>query len=1051
MLRRLLIPLIPAASLGAADKVPSYAFEVRPILSDKCFACHGPDGGKREAGLRLDTAEGSAAPLKDSQGSAIVPGDPEKSAAWQRILSKDPEQVMPPPSSHLTLSDEEKDVLRRWIEGGAKYEPHWSFQPLPEVVAVPQVKDATWPKGDIDCFILARMESEELAPSPAAEPLRWLRRATLDLTGLPPSADDLAAFQAAAPSDLTAAKAAAVERLLASPRFGEHFAVPWLDAARYADSYGYQSDQLTAFWPWRDWVVRSLNANLPVDRFITWQVAGDLLPDATREQKLATAFNRLHRLTNEGGSVQQEFLVENMADRLHTFGSVFLALTMECTRCHDHKYDPIGMRDYYSLGAFFNSIPERGFYSAQSIQPSPGLLLPDAEQEKQLDEAKKREQQAAAAVEKRIAESDADFDAWLAQASPTLPASDLVSHLTFDGEGPASALPDAAGAAEANGNGLPRVTGRSGAAVKFDGDTGISLPGRLQHDRCDPWTVDMVIRDTVGNPSPIVLLHRSLGTDVGFNGLELLLADSHLEARVVRDWPGNAIGVRAKGKIPREQWARVTFSYDGSSSSSGLKLYLDGAPLETEITADSIFKSITTPSHGDGTATIGQRFRDRGFLGGEVDELKIYKRALASLEVAALNDPARWTAAVADTTANRAAMKEVWLCSLDEGYRAASVALREARAAVIAAEEKIFEIPVMRESKEPQPAHILARGAYDAPRSKENEVGREVFSQILIPFPENAPRNRLGLAQWLTDPRHPLTSRVFVNRVWANFFGTGIVESADNFGLQGSLPSHPELLDWLARNFVSQGWDLKRLCREIVLSSTYGQDSRMRSDLRERDPANRLVARGPSRRLSSEQIRDSALSASGLLEQRDGGPPVSPYQPGGDLWRESNSMSPAYHRSNGADLYRRSLYSVWKRTSPLPNMLAFDSPTREVCTIRRPQTNTPLQALVLLNDAQFVEAARALVAKVQPLPAEQRLATAFTACASRPPNSRESVLLGELYEEQLAVFKADPESAKKLLAIGESAAARDLDPVEAAAMTVVCQAILNLDAAVWSR
>jgi hypothetical protein len=1030
------ILLIPALFVAAAQAEPiSYAYEIRPILSDKCFACHGPDAAKRESGLRLDTVEGATGPLKETPGSAIVPGDPAKSAAWQRILSDDPDQTMPPPSSHLTLSEAEKGVIRRWIEEGAKYQPHWAFQPLPEKVDVPEPDDPQWPKETLDRFVLTRLEKEELKPSPAADPLRWLRRATLDLTGLPPTPEEIESFRATATSDFGVAKVAAVERLLASPRFGEHFAVPWLDAARYADSYGYQSDQLTAFWPWRDWVVRSLNANLPVDQFIAWQVAGDLMPDASREQKLATTFNRLHRLTNEGGSVAEEFLVENMADRVHTFGTVFLALTMECTRCHDHKYDPIGMRDYYSLGAFFNSIPERGFYTSQGIQPSPGLLLPDATQEAAMADARVKIDAAAAEVEKRRASSDADFKAWLA-SSPAAPvADDQVSHLTFDEDS----------------SGLPKVTGKTGMAVKLDGDAGVPLPGVLAYDRCDPFTIDMVIRDTVANPAPVILIHRSFGTDVGYNGIELFLAGGRIEARVVRDWPGNALGIRSAAVVKKDEWARVTFTYDGSSSAAGMKLYLDGKPLETEVTADAIYKSITPGSHGDGVATIGQRFRDRGFLGGEVDELKIFKRALGALEVAAVGDPAQWQAALADPGPRRSELKEAWLATSDPAFRDALQNLRDARAALIAAEDRVFEIPVMRESEKPAASHILARGAYDAPRGKENEVGRDTFSQILIPFPKDAPRDRLGLAKWLTDPRHPLTSRVFVNRVWASFFGGGIVETTDNFGLQGSLPSHPELLDWLARDFISGGWDLKRLCRSIVLSSTYGQDSRMRSALAVRDPSNRLLARVSPRRLSAEQIRDLALASSGLLRQREGGPPVSPYQPGGDLWRESNSMSPAYHRSKGPDLYRRSLYSVWKRTAPLPNMLAFDSPTREVCTIRRPQTNTPLQALVLLNDPQFVEAARSLAAKVFSLHPDERLAAAFTASASRPPTQKEAELLNGLHREQLEFFKADVEGAKKLLSLGDSPAARDLDPVEAAALTVACQAILNLDAAVWNR
>ncbi len=1038
--------LIVSPVASRAGTAVSYAFDVRPILSDKCFACHGPDAGKREAGLRLDTAEGAFAPLKDSAGSAIVPGDPETSAAWKRIVSDDPEITMPPPSSHLTLNGEEKEVLRRWIEQGAKYEPHWAFQPLPDTVPIPETKDSEWPQNDIDRFILARLETEGLSPSPPADPLRWLRRATLDLTGLPPSLEEIAAFEKTARDDFASAKTAAVERLLASPRFGEHFAVPWLDAARYADSYGYQSDQLTAFWPWRDWVIRSLNSNLPIDDFITWQIAGDLLPDATREQKLATAFNRLHRLTNEGGSVAEEFLVENMADRVHTFGSVFLALTLECSRCHDHKYDPIPMRDYYALGAFFNSIPERGFYSSGAIQPSPGLLLPSADQETKLHEAERAIDAALAAVEFRRSSSDADFDAWLASAPAAAPLEGLVSHLTFDGEGPASKLEDLAGAPEASGNGLPRVPGKSGAAIRLDGDTGISLPGRLEADRCDPWTVDLVIRDVAVNPEPVVLIHRSFGTDVGFNGIELLLACGHVEARIVRDWPGNAIGIRSLQAVPQNQWARISFTYDGSSSPEGLRLYLDGQPLETETTADAIWKSIATRGHGDGTAAIGQRFRDRGFRGGEVDELRIFSRALAPLEVAALHDPAAWTAALAGLVSNQSGLKEAWLASTDPAHREALASLRTARAAMIAAEESMFEIPVMRETERPRPAHVLDRGAYDSPRTKDNEIGRGTFTDILIPFPEEEPRDRLGLARWLTDPRHPLTARVFVNRIWANFFGEGIVETSDNFGLQGSLPSHPELLDWLARDFVANGWDLKRLCRKIALGSTYGQDSRVRGDATEKDSADRLLARGPSRRLSAEQIRDLALVSSGLLRHRDGGPPVSPYQPGGDLWRESNSMSPAYRQSVGVDLHRRSLYSVWKRTSPLPNMLAFDSPTREVCTIRRPQTNTPLQALVLLNDIQFVEAAQALAAKVSQLPEGERLAAAFAACTSRPPTAREAEILAELHAGQLALFKSRPGEAEKYLLQNPGT-----DPAEAAALAVTCQAILNLDASIWNR
>ncbi|MDB6080276.1 MAG: endo-inulinase, partial [Akkermansiaceae bacterium] len=806
----LLLTISATAFLKAGEPPVSYAFDVRPILSDKCFACHGPDGGKREAGLRLDNAEGAYAPFKESKGSAIVPGDLANSVAWRRILSADPEQIMPPPKSHLLLEDGEKEILKKWIEQGAKYEPHWAFQPLPDVVPVPETQDATWPREEIDRFILKKLETQNLAPSAPADPIRWLRRVTFDVTGLPPSTEEVTAFTQAAAADFQKAKEAAVERLLGQKSFGEHFAVAWLDAARYADSYGYQSDQLTAFWPWRDWVIRALNRDEPIDRFMTEQLAGDLLPGATEDQKLATTFNRLHRLTNEGGSVQQEFLVANMGDRVQTFGSVFLALTLECTKCHDHKYDPVTMRDYYSLGAFFNSIPERGFYSSATIQPAPSLLLPDAGQREKIAAAKEK----VAALEKALAErrsaAGEDFSQWLASPGHDLPQTDITSSISFSGEGKARAIPDTAGAEPGQGNGLPLVPGLKGAAVHFDGDTGVSLPGRLTGDRSDPWTLDLKLRDTLREKEPVVIFHRSFGTDVGYNGIELLLADGHLEARIVRDWPGNAIAVRSLAAIPQNDWARVTWTYDGSSKSSGLKLYLDSRPLAVEVVADSIWKSITEASYGDGVATLGQRFRDRGFRDGEIESVKIWNRDLSPLEIAALQDPARWQAAF-DDPAQREDLKTTWLGTIDPASRQLAKELRAARAEIIAAEQEVMEIPVMQEAKEMRPSYILARGAFDAPRTEEVKVTRNTFGQILQPFPQDAPRDRLGLAKWLTDPHHPLTSRVYVNRIWANFFGAGIVESSDNFGLQGSLPSHPELLDWLARDFISHGWDLKRL------------------------------------------------------------------------------------------------------------------------------------------------------------------------------------------------------------------------------------------------
>ena len=611
-------------------------------------------------------------------------------------------------------------------------------------------------------------------------------------------------------------------------------------------------------------------------------------------------------------------------------------------------------------------------------------------------------------------------------------------------------LDDAVATEPVRAGGAERVPGRSGQALRLDGDTGVALPGRLQYDRCDPWTVDLVLRDPEQVPESAMVLHRSFGTDVGYNGLEIRLAGGRAEVALVRDWPGNALGVRTLAAIPRGEWTRLTVSYDGSSRAGGIRVFFDGKRQELEVLADEVRKSIATRTHGNGEATIGARFRDRGFRNGEVDELGIWSRALSELEVEALERPEAWGEALGDPSREEA-LRRFWVSAIDPPCREAAVALQQARRARIAAEDAVFEVPVMRETPEPVPAHVLERGAYDAPRTEDRRVERDVFSEILPAFPAGEPRDRLGLARWLTGDKHPLTSRVFVNRIWAGFFGRGIVESADNFGLQGALPSHPGLLDWLARDFVDHGWDLKRLCRMIVLSEAYGRDGRVRADLRERDPGNRLLARGPVRRLAAEQLRDLALFVSGLLDERRGGPPVSPYQPGEDLWRESNSMSPPYRQSVGVDLHRRSVYSVWKRTAPLPNMLAFDAPTREVCTVGRPSTNTPLQALVLLNDVQFVEAARALAARVSALPADQRIAAAFRACATRGPTPRELELLEGLLDAQAEKFRADPKAAEAYLASGSSELGRDRDPVELAALAVVCQAILNLDSTVWTR
>ncbi len=1044
------------AETASAETRPPVSFDrdVRPILSDKCYKCHGPDAGTREADLRLDTREG----ILDH---VVVPKKPAESELVSRVLSEDDDIRMPPADSKLVLNSEQKEVLRRWVAEGAPFAEHWAFVELPGSVPVPPVSDEVWPRETFDRFVLAKLEREGLRPTPPADALRLLRRMTLDLTGLPPSAEECREFEEhVAKKGLDTAAAEAADRLLASPAYGEHMAVAWLDAARYADSYGYQSDQLNTQWPYRDWVVRAFNDNLPYDQFISRQLAGDLLENATRDQILATAFSRLHRMTNEGGSIAEEWMVENAADRVATFGTAILGLTLECARCHDHKYDPITMRDHYSLMAFFNSIDENGMYDHAAKVPSPSLLLPTPEQEAQLETAREKVAAAEGALKKGIVDGLPRYEAWLTANSPPRSGegpgegSAPIAHFTFDGD--LSKIPNEAPGATGEGSaaGLRSVAGVRGNAVRFDGDHGATFPDVLKIDRWDAFSLDFWLRDTTRNSKPVVVLQRTFGTDVGYNGFDIILQDGVLEARFYRVWPGNAIGVRALEPIARDEWQHMALTYDGSSTASELKLYLNGKEISVEILRDRMTKSASLVLHGSGALTLGERFRDRGFKGGEIDELRIYDRAITLLEVLDSHDGKALSAALADPQAHVARLEDYYYAAVDEDVRTLRQQLRDARRQFVEAEEAVHEVPVMEELPEPRPTFILARGAYDAPKMDANRVGRDTFEHMLIPFPDDAPRNRLGLAQWLTDPRHPLTARVFINRLWANFFGRGLVTTPENFGQQGAAPTHPELLDWLCRDFIDHGWDIKRLCRSIVLSATYGQDSRCSQELRARDPENTLLARGPSRRLSGEQIRDLALASSGLLERRPGGPPVSPYQPGGDLWRETNTMSPAYQQSVGKDLHRRSLYSVWKRTAPLPNMLAFDATSREVCTVARGRTNTPLQALVLLNDVQFVEASRVLAAAVSrehPQAADQ-IAAAFVRLTGRPPDAEEMQLLTDLYNEQRELFAdQSQQDPQKFVDLGESKAEPPVDPIHSAALAVTCQAILNLDATIYER
>lgn len=1047
LLRLFICAGLTATHVSLAEQSPvDYNRDVRPILSDKCFHCHGPDAGSRQADLRLDQPQ--AVPEY-----VVKPGDAVQSELFKRVSTTDPDSIMPPPASNRPLTSREVSVLRDWIQNGAVFSEHWAFQPLPTHVGIPDVAEESWVRDPIDRFVLRKLEDHDLRPTPEADSLRLLRRWTLDLTGLPPTVAECHEFTEGAGDNPALLAESVVDRLLASPAFGEHMAVAWLDAVRYADSYGYQADAMNTQWPYRDWVIRALNANLPYDEFLTWQLAGDLLPHASQDQLLATAFNRLHRMTNEGGSIPEEFLVENAADRVHTFGTAVLGLTLECARCHDHKYDPISMRDYYSVMAFFNSIDEHGLYNNSLKVPTPSLLLPTAEQRAALREAQAEISRLSDLQIKSMRDGRKRFEEWL--ADPQVPKNqDLVAYFDFDGEDESKIANLADGAQDtADVSAQKRVPGYSGKALRFNGEAGVSFPEHSSFKRSDEFTFSMWIRDATKNPLPVVLLQRTYGSETGYNGFDLCIGDGLISARMYRVWPGNGIGIRSAKPIPHGVWQHVALTYDGSGSADGFSLFVNGERQSVEVIRDGLVKEAFVTAYGDGHLTLGARWRDRGFDGGEIDEFRIYSRALTAIEVSHQYQGDAIDLQASDD-ANLEECEALYFSTVDCRYRALRRELALARQDYVEAQEPVQEVPIMEELPNERPTFVLARGAYDADTPPQSRVTRTTFVNIPPAFHDNLPKNRLGLAKWVTDPSHPLTARVFVNRVWANFFGRGLVATPENFGRQGEMPSHPDLLDWLARDFVAHGWDIKRLCRKIALSSTYRQDSRCGSELLELDPENRLLARGPRQRLSAEQIRDQALAASNLIDQQIGGPPVSPYQPGGDLWRESNSMSPSYQQSTGVDLYRRSVYSVRKRTAPLPNMQTFDAPSREVCIVARGHTNTPLQALVLLNDVQFVESARVLAEesmKRHPEPGE-RIRFAFLSLTGRQPDSTEVAVLGDLYSSQRAIFaRLQAQDIAKFIAIGDANADDELDMVELAAMTVTCQAVMNLDASIMRR
>ena len=1030
-----------------AGEAIDYNRQVLPILSDHCYRCHGPDEGSRKAHLRLDTREGA---FRVKEGRAVIaPGHGDASELISRITNPNPEKLMPPPDAHRKLTPAQIETIRAWVDQGAKWATHWALI-APARPPVPEVSDDGWPRNAVDHFVLAELKKQGLAPSPPATLAALLRRVSLDLTGLPPSPEAREAFLADSRPD---AYERLVDRLLASPRYGERMATPWLDLARYADTHGYQADRYRAMWAYRDWVIKSFNENQPYDQFVIWQLAGDLLPNATKEQRLATAFNRLHMQNEEGGIVEEEYRVAYNVDRVDTFGTAFLGLTFECSRCHDHKFDPITQKDFYSLFSFFQNVDEAGQtpYFTEPLN-SPTLMLSDAATDQKLAALAEK----IAGQEQRLrhlrGEMAEPFQKWLASKGPLPKLAGLVAEYRFDAiEGwklvntvdrskPAIAVEN------------PKlVEDEGGKAVELSGENGFHFPSVGHFSRVDPFSLSVRLKTSSNAPRVVVLHHSKAPIDAGSRGYELLLEGGRVAFGLHHMWPGNSLKVVTKQAVAIDRWTQITVSYDGSSSASGIRIYLDGRPADLEVVRDNLRKDITYGG-AEPDLALGYRFRDNGFKGGRVDELRVFDRALTPPEaeqLAGSDDFATaWNASPEQLTpAQRDGLMDYFADTTYEPMRQDAEELHALRREQNALVNPIPEIMVMQELPVPKPAFILKRGAYDA-------HGDEVHAttpSALPPMPPDEPRNRLGLAHWLFSKQNPLTARVAVNRLWQQMFGSGIVQTSDNFGSQGSPPSHPELLDWLACEY-QKDWDTKRLLKLIAMSATYRQSSRGSAELLARDPDNRLLARGPARRLSAEMLRDQALADAGLLVEKLGGPSVKPYQPPG-LWDVAMNH-PTYDQGHGDDLHRRSLYTFWKRTVPPPTMMAFDAPDRNYCVARRQSTSTPLQALAMLNDVQITEAARFISQRTIREGgdrAQARIAWMFRLITDRDPAEKEQAILKQLFDEQRETFAADPDAVKKLLSAGETKNDASLDPLDLAAGAVLAEAILNHDDALMRR
>ena len=1025
-MKRVVILVVIGLSLldvtHGTDRV-SFNRDIRSILSDACFQCHGPDDKQRKAGLRLDQKESV---LKGAESGAIpiVPGNVDASELVQRLITTDDNLVMPPRKSGKTLSHEQIELLKRWIAEGADYQGHWAFI-TPVRPAVPQIQNPLWATGNpIDAFIRSRLERVGLSPAPEADKPTLIRRVSLDLTGLPPTPAEIEAFL----NDPSPhAYETVVDRLLKSSRYGERMAQPWLDFARYADSNGFQVDSSRYQWPWRDWVIDAFNSNMPFDQFTIEQLAGDLLPNPTRSQIVATGFNRNHRLNGEGGLIAEEWRVETVIDRVETTGMTWLGLTLNCCRCHDHKYDPISQREFYQLFAFFNNVPESGTLQGESKNTEPTITAPSAGQDAVIAELDDKIK----AAEALVAAEAIKLPGYIAAWEPSFK----------------SKLSEKQGIVWTPLQPTEVKSERGAILTKLADGTYLASGENPNHD---------VYSITAPLPA---------GT---FSGIRLeCLPDDSLPNQSLGRYPnGNFVLSRVEAEVTSPELnapltakfnkAEATYSQQGweiglvldDVASNGWAV--DG-PTRREPTSAMFLVDgpLTVPAQ----ATITVRLRQEALGMHNIGRFRVSFTSLppSTVKLDGAQFPAALKAildlpAEKRSDADKAELETFFKANIDSPFKQAEASvsgLRKQKADLIA---NVPSVMVMKEGP-PRSAFVLTRGEYDKP-------GEQVSAGLLSLFPappSDVPINRLSLAKWIIDPANPLTARVWVNRTWEKFFGTGLVKTSENLGSQAEFPSHPELLDWLAVEF-SQGakpWDMKAIQKLIVMSATYRQSSRRDARSAQLDPENRLLAHGPRFRLSAEILRDQALFASGLLVDKTGGPSVRPYMPDG-VWDETSRYGDLrnYTHDKNEGLYRRTMYTIWKRTAAPPTMLLFDAPSREICTVKRSRTNTPLQALTLLNEITYVEAARKLAERTLlegGASPSDRLTFAFRWVTSRRPTADELLVLTQGLDQDLKHLQQNPEAAKQLISTGESRANPALDPHELAAYTLTMNVLLNLD------